>query len=192
MAIDLPIVAAAAQSDGEDSYLSSGTSSYESDNDKKMRPVKVGKGEEEKIGGGESLVDRQLMEMMDEFEDPSASTYAKFKTQHELDPEQVEKYAPPQPTLDDLDELVEFGTVINFIDDGSFQSIIIVKPNNPLLIYDLDNIIALPGDKQVVGFILDLVGHVTTPLYSVRLFPSFVEILKAKGVENLKNQVVDQ
>ena len=187
----MPIVTAAAQSDGEDSYLSSGTSSYESDNDKKMRPVKVGKGEEEKIGG-ESLVDRQLMEMMDEFEDPSASTYAKFKTQHELDPEQVEKYAPPQPTLDDLDELVEFGTVINFIDDGSFQSIIIIKPHNPLLIYDLDNIIALPGDKQVVGFILDLVGHVTTPLYSVRLYPSFVEILKAKGVENLKNQVVDQ
>jgi hypothetical protein len=59
--IELPIVTAAAQSDGEDSYLSSGTSSYESDNDKKMRPVKVGKGEEEKIGG-ESLVDRQLME----------------------------------------------------------------------------------------------------------------------------------
>lgn len=58
MAIDVPIVAAAAaQSDEEDSYLSSGTSSYESDNEKKMRPVKVGKGEEEKIGG-DSLVDR--------------------------------------------------------------------------------------------------------------------------------------
>ena len=86
VAIDLPIVAAAALSDGEDSYLSSGTSSYESDNDKKMRPIKVEKGEEEKVGA-ESLVDRQLIEMMDEFEDPSANTYAKFKTQHELDPE---------------------------------------------------------------------------------------------------------
>ena len=82
-----------------------------------MRPVKVSKAEEEKVGG-ESLVDRQLMEMMDEFEDPSGNIYAKFKTQHELDPEQFEKYAPPQPTLDDLDELVEFGTVTNFIDDG--------------------------------------------------------------------------
>lgn len=44
--------------------------------------------------GGE-LVDRQLMEMMDDFEEgPSLSSYAKFKTQHELDPEQIEKYAP--------------------------------------------------------------------------------------------------
>ena len=64
----------------------------------------------------------------------------------------------------------------------------IVRPNNPLMIYDLDNIVALPGDnKTVVGFILDLVGHVTTPLYSVRLYPSFVEALKSKGVDNLKN-----
>lgn len=106
--------------------------------------------------------------------------------------EQVEKYAPPQPTLDDLDELVEFGTVTNFIDDGYFQSILIVRPSNPLQIFNLDNIVALPGTKQVVGFILDLVGHVTTPLYSVRLYPSFVESLKSKGVENLKNQVIDQ
>ena len=87
------------------------------------------------------------MEMMDEFEEPSANTYAKFKTQHEIDPEQVEKYAPPQPTLDELDELVEFGTVTNYIDDGPFASIMIIKPHNPLMIYDLDNIVAMPGDK---------------------------------------------
>ena len=87
---------------------------------------------------------------------------------------------------------MEFGTVTNFIDDGVFQSIMIIKPHNPLIIYDLDNIVALPGDKTVVGFILDLVGHVTAPLYSVRLYPSFVETLNSKGVENLKNQVVDQ
>ena len=104
----------------------------------------------------------------------------------------MEKYAPKQPELDDLDELVEFGTVTNFIDDGYFKSIMIVRPQNPLMIYDLDNIVALPGEtKTVAGFILDLVGHVTTPLYTVRLYPSFVETLKSKGVENLKNQVVD-
>jgi hypothetical protein len=43
------------------------------------------------------------MEMMDDFEEPSVSSYAKFKTQHEIDPEQVEKYAPPKPDLDELD-----------------------------------------------------------------------------------------
>jgi H/ACA ribonucleoprotein complex non-core subunit NAF1 len=87
---------------------------------------------------------------------------------------------------------VEFGTVTNYIDDGYFASIMIVKPHNPLLIYDLDNIVAMPGDKAVVGFILDLVGHVTAPLYSIRLYPSYVQTLKSKGVDNLKNQVVDQ
>jgi len=51
--------------------------------------------EEGKSEIGAELVDRQLMEMMDDFEEgPSLSSYAKFKTQHELDPEQVEKYAP--------------------------------------------------------------------------------------------------
>ena len=49
---------------------------------------------------------------------------------------------------------------------------------------------ALPS-KEVVGFVLDLVGHVTAPLYSIRLYPSFVTSLKAKGVE-MRNQVIDQ
>jgi predicted xylose isomerase-like sugar epimerase len=39
--------------------------------------------------------------------------------------------------------------------------------------------------------VLDLVGHITAPLYSVRLYPAFVESLKAKNVE-LRNQLVDQ
>lgn len=46
--------------------------------DKKiMRPVKV---KEEEVKEGENIVDKQLMEMMDEFEEPSVSSYAKFKT----------------------------------------------------------------------------------------------------------------
>jgi len=49
--------------------------------------------------------------------------------------------------------------------------------------------VALPS-KEVVGFVLDLVGHVTAPLYSIRLYPSFVTNLKAKGVE-MRNQVID-
>ena len=83
------------------------------------------------------------MEMMDDFEEPSLNSYAKFKTQHEIDPEQVEKYAPPKPDLDELDEIVEFGTITNFIDDGTFHSIVMVKPHNPQQIFDLDNIVSL-------------------------------------------------
>jgi hypothetical protein len=47
-------------------------------------PVEV---PEEEVKNEKELVDRQLMEMMDEFEEPSVSSYAKFKTQHEIDPE---------------------------------------------------------------------------------------------------------
>lgn len=131
------------------------------------------------------------MEMMDEFEEPTVSSYSKFKTQHEIDLEQVEKYAPPKPELDELDEVVEFGTITNFIDDGYFHSIVIVKPHNPAQIFDLDNIVALKS-KEVIGFILDLVGHVTAPLYSVRLYPAFLDALKARGVADLRNQVLDE
>jgi hypothetical protein len=123
--------------DGDASYLSSGTSSYESDHNnqrKAMVPKVVTVAVEEEIkndANSNALVDKQLMEMMDEFEEPSVNSYVKFKTQHEIDPEQIEKYAPPRPELDDLDEIVEFGTVSNFIDDGYFQSIIMIRPHNP-------------------------------------------------------------
>lgn len=100
------------------------------------------------------------MDMLDEFEDPSGSSYA--RTQNEIDPDQMNKYAPKIPELDELDQVVEFGTVFNFIDDGLHQSVVMVKPSNPQQIYDLDNIVALKS-KEVIGFVLDLVGHVTTP-----------------------------
>jgi hypothetical protein len=45
--------------------------------------------------------------------------------------------------------------------------------------------------KEVVGFVLDLVGHVTTPQYSVRLYPAFLESLQQKSVE-VRNQLLDQ
>ena len=75
-------------SEDANSYLSSGTSSYESDNDQKMK-TKVAAVQEEELKDGDSkaLVDKQLMEMMDEFDEPSANSYAKFKTQHEIDPD---------------------------------------------------------------------------------------------------------
>jgi H/ACA ribonucleoprotein complex non-core subunit NAF1 len=45
--------------------------------------------------------------------------------------------------------------------------------------------------KEVAGFVVDLVGHVTTPQYSVRLYPAFLEAIRAKGVE-VRNQLLDQ
>jgi H/ACA ribonucleoprotein complex non-core subunit NAF1 len=141
--------------------------------------------------GKEVAVSDDKLEMMDEFEDgPSISSYAKFKTQNEIDPEQIEKYAPPMPELDDLDQIVNFGVVANYIDDGPFHSVCLVRPNEPRQIFDLDNIVAL-GNKEVIGFVLDLVGHITMPQYSVRLYPDFLERIKSKGVQ-VKNQLVDQ
>jgi hypothetical protein len=55
--------------------------------------------------------DKMLMDA-DEHEDPTTSSYAKFKTQNEIDLENVEKYAPQPPKLDDLDDIVEFGNVV--------------------------------------------------------------------------------
>ena len=99
--------------------------------------------------------------MLDEFEEPSSSTYSKFKTQNEIDPDLIDKYAPKKPILDELDDIVEFGTIDKYIEDNSVY-FAMVQPVNPQQIYDLDNIVALKS-KEVIGFILDLVGHITMP-----------------------------
>lgn len=41
--------------------------------------------------------DKMQHDMLDEFEEPSSASYAKFKTQNEIDLENVEKYAPAMP-----------------------------------------------------------------------------------------------
>jgi hypothetical protein len=50
-----------------------------------------------------------MMEALDEFEEPTVSSYAKFKSQNEIDPEDIDKYAPKIPLLDDLDDIEPFG-----------------------------------------------------------------------------------
>lgn len=114
----------------QDGYISSGTSSYDSDSKdfpkRKDNEENKGENKEPKAKYNHSA---NLMDMLDEFEDPSVSSYARFKTQNEIDPEQVDKYAPKIPELDDLDQIVELGTVLNFIDDGI--SVVMVKPSNP-------------------------------------------------------------
>ena len=53
-------------------------------------------------------------------------------------------------------------------------------PSDPLKIYDLDNIVCFPQDdpsypKVIIGFISDVVGPVSMPLYSVVLYKSLQE-----------------
>lgn len=49
---------------------------------------------------------------IDEVEDATTSSYAKFKTQNEIDPDLIEKYAPSRPALDNQDELIQFGSIV--------------------------------------------------------------------------------
>ena len=39
---------------------------------------------------------------------------------------------------------------------------------------------AFKGGKKVIGFIFELVGPITAPLYSVQLYPEYVEEIKSK------------
>jgi rRNA processing protein Gar1 len=43
---------------------------------------------------------------------------------------------------------------------------VLVKPLEPLKIFDLDNMVAFE-DRTVIGFVIELVGPVTRPLYSI-------------------------
>lgn len=55
---------------------------------------------------------------IDEEEGPVSNTYT--KTTHEVNPEEVEKTGPKleKIELDDLDEICEFGSIVQFITEG--------------------------------------------------------------------------
>ena len=57
---------------------------------------------------------------------------------------------------------------------------VLVKPLEPQKIFDLDNLVAFE-DRTVLGFVLELVGPVTMPLYSIQFYPIFSEKLQAKA-----------
>lgn len=156
-----------ADHEGDISDNTSDTSSYHSGGDDGR--------EKEEVKINEEIINQH--DMIDEFEEPSVSSYAKFKSQNEIDMENIDKYAPAIPNLDDLDDIIEFGVVDKFIEDGA-TSYVIVKPLNPQQIYDLDNIVC-NKQKEVVGFILDLVGPINQPLYSIRIYPKYIEKLKS-------------
>ena len=47
-------------------------------------------------------------------------------------------------------------------------------------LYDIDNVVAI-DDKQIIGFIYELVGPVSHPLYSIQLYPSYIESVKSQN-----------
>lgn len=64
-------------------------------------------------------------------------------------------------------------------------------PKDQTQIYDLDNIVCLPEDagnpnlsKLVIGFVSDVVGPVSMPLYSVVLYEQFTDAVYEHLGEN--------
>lgn len=49
---------------------------------------------------------------------------------NEIDPDNVEKYAPAILDLDDLDDILDFGLVDKFIEDGA-STFLTVTPSKP-------------------------------------------------------------
>ena len=172
-----------------DKDSSSETSSYQSSNDAKDKDILKNKmmidgkemvlesasSEDEDVNGDEGPMD------LDDEEGMPATSYQ--KTAHELDPEEIEKAGPEikQVKLDDLDEINEFGQVVQFIPEGN--GILLVMPSNPEQLLDLDNIVCTNEhtdndalSKVVVGFISDIVGPVHMPLYCVAIYKHFATL----------------
>ena len=42
---------------------------------------------------------------------------------------------------------------------------VLIEPTDPVKLYDIENLVTL--DKEVIGFIYELVGPITAPLYSI-------------------------
>lgn len=53
---------------------------------------------------------------------------------------------------------------------------VLVNPDDPQKLLDIENVVALK-DKRVIGFVYEPVGPITQPLYSIQLYPEFVDEL---------------
>ena len=121
--------------------------------------------------------------MMDEEAgaDNENSTYGKFKTQNELDIEKAFETGPKQIELDELDEVDQFGVIRQYINQG--VGMVLIEPTDPLKLFDIENLVTMTdssGDPKVIGFIFELVGPITAPLYSIQLDPEFMASLVEK------------
>ena len=80
--------------------------------------------------------------------------------------------------MDELDELADFGTIRQYINQG--VGMVLVEPTDPLNLFDIENLVTMEGGKEVIGFIFELVGPITAPLYSIQLYPEYREKLQLK------------
>lgn len=46
---------------------------------------------------------------LEDGEEPTFSSYAMFKSHNEIDPENIDKFAPKYPEIDSMDETIKFG-----------------------------------------------------------------------------------
>jgi len=66
---------------------------------------------------------------------------------------------------------------------------VLIEPRDPLKLFHIECIVCF-GDKTVIGFIYELVGPITSPLYSIQLYPEFMDNL-TKGFTS-KPEVLTQ
>lgn len=93
------------------------------------------------------------------------------------------------PVLDDMDEINKFGKIVQYVPEGN--GIILVMPENREKLFDLDNIVTL-SDKKVIGFVADVVGPVSMPLYSVALYKNFVESMDGELETSLRDYLMEE
>ena len=122
--------------------------------------------------------------------DEGSSTYNKFKTQHEIEIGEAYKTGPTRLVLDDLDEIIEFGQIVQYIQQGC--GMVLVSPNDPQKLLDIENVVVLK-DKRVIGFVYEPVGPITQPLYSIQLYPEFVdELTSSAGFTSMRESLHGQ
>lgn len=132
---------------------------------------------------------RDIDDLYDEG-DEGTSTYNKFKTQHEIEIGEAYKTGPTRLVLDDMDEIIEFGQIVQYIQQGC--GMVLVSPNDPQKLLDIENVVAMK-DKRVIGFVYEPVGPITQPLYSIQLYPQFVDELTAsEGFTSMRESLHGQ
>ena len=134
-------------------------------------------GPKQRVNKAKKEVDDDILMDGGDGEMDQQSTYSKFKTQNEIEIDRAFETGPEMIKLDGLDEIVEFGRIRQFISQG--VGMVLIEPSDPLKLFDIENMVCF-GDKQVIGFVFELVGPITNPLYSIQLYPEYADKLTAE------------
>ena len=126
----------------------SDTSSYHSDNEADQAEVK------------------SLHELMGSDNEQSTAP-GQFKTIHEKEEE------PPKiPEVDEFDTCSKFGNIESHLHEMGV-SLVVLDSSLEGAVFDLDNIV-LNTKREVIGYVNDVIGPISNPLYSVKLLEKFV------------------